>query len=104
VRLLSLACWKVLLLATLVVLPCVPAAAGQRTPANRCKLLAPVCNLQEDITAVSKSADAIKKRLAELDRSNEQVRPGTSGLNGGALGAVDIVASAAYGMLVQRSL
>ncbi|KAI7836172.1 hypothetical protein COHA_009939 [Chlorella ohadii] len=29
-------------------------------------------SLGEDITAVSKSADAIKKRLAELDRSNEQ--------------------------------
>jgi len=30
--------------------------------------------VQVDISAVSKSADAIKKRLAELDRGNEQVR------------------------------
>jgi hypothetical protein len=29
--------------------------------------------LQDDINAVSKSADAIKKKLAELDRHNEQV-------------------------------
>lgn len=37
----------------------------------------PPSALQEDITAVSKSADAIKKRLAELDRSNEQVQKGS---------------------------
>lgn len=36
------------------------------------RLLAPFA-LQEDINAVSKSADAIKKKLAELDRHNEQV-------------------------------
>ena len=30
--------------------------------------------MQDDIHAVSKSADGIKKRLAELDRGNEQVR------------------------------
>ena len=29
--------------------------------------------MQGDINAVSKSADGIKKRLAELDRGNEQV-------------------------------
>ena len=32
--------------------------------------------VQADIGAVSKSADAIKKRLAELDRGNEQVGRG----------------------------
>lgn len=47
---------------------------------------------QQDINAVSKAADTIKKRLAELDRSNEQVRQlwlsSVVGQPGGGVGGV----------------